>query len=265
MLVFAIDDDPKALRLLRYAIEVVAPEARVMDFPLGTPAIEAVEAGGLKPDIVFTEIRMPEPDGLALAARLKQVSPATKIVFVTADPGYALDAMYLHASGYILKPLQESRVREEIEHAMPAVEPGQERLFVRCFGRFEVYWRGAPLMFGRRQTKELLAYLVDREGATCTADEIAAALWEDGADMSALKHRIRDLISDLKKTLAGIGMEAVLLRRSGQAAIRRDLVDCDYYRMLDGDAGAAGFNGEYMSQYSWAENTAAKLHFHTGV
>ena len=117
-------------------------------------------------------------------------------------------------------------------------------------------------MFGRKQTKELLAFLVDREGTACTAEEIASALWEGEGDMSAMKHRIRDLISDMRKTLGQIGAKDVILRRSGQLALRREMVDCDYYRMLDGDMQAANnFHGEYMKQYSWAEITTGRLHF----
>ena len=71
------------------------------------------------------------------------------------------------------------------------------------------------------------------------------------------------MVSDLKKTLASIGMEGILVRRSGHLAILRDKVDCDYYRMVDGDMAAVNaFTGEYMTQYSWAELTAGRLYFH---
>lgn len=262
MLIFAIDDEPKSLRLLHKAIAQAVPEAVIQDYPLGTAAVEAIRTQGLKPDIVFSDIQMPELDGLALAVRLKQLSPFSKIVFVTGYSEYSLEAFRLHASGYVLKPLEEGRIKEEIENAYAPIEPGKGKLFFQCFGQFEVYWQDKPLMFGRRQTKELLAFLVDREGAACTAEAIASALWENETDMTALKHRIRDLISDLKKTLAPIGMEDVILRRSGQIAIRREQVDCDYYRMLDGDMQAANaFHGEYMQQYSWAEITTGRLSF----
>ena len=57
-------------------------------------------------------------------------------------------------------------------------------------------------------------------------------------------------------------MEKVLIRSRQQLAVRRDLVDCDYYRMLDGDMDALNsFRGEYMVDYSWAELTAGKLYF----
>lgn len=262
MLIFAIDDEPKSLWLLHRTIAQAAPEADIRDYPLGTAAVDAIIAQDLRPDIVFSDIQMPELDGLALAVRLKQVSPLSKIVFVTGYSEYMEEAFRIHASGYVLKPLNEDRIREEIENACPPVEPAPDRLYIQCFGQFEVYWQNKPLMFGRRQTKELLAFLVDREGATCTAEEIADRLWEGETDLTALKHRIRDLIRDLKKTLNGIGMENVILRRSGQLAIQRDLVDCDYYRMLDGDMRAANaFHGEYMKQYSWAEITTGKLSF----
>ena len=103
---------------------------------------------------------------------------------------------------------------------------------------------------------------MDRKGAACTAEEIADELWEGEANMTAMKHRIRELIRDMRKTLASIGMEDIILRRSGQLAIQRDRVDCDYYRMLAGDMQAANaFQGEYMTQYSWAEITAGSLVF----
>jgi len=262
MLIFAIDDEPKSLELLHDAIAEAAPEADIRDYPLGTAAIDAITAQRLQPDIVFSDIQMPELDGLALAVRLKQVSPFSKIVFVTGYSEYSLDAFRLHASGYVLKPLEGGRIREEIENAYPPIVPAKDKLYIQCFGQFEVYWQHKSLMFGRRQTKELLAFLVDRKGAACTAEEIANILWEDETDMSALKHRIRELIRDLRKTLAGIGKEDIILRRSGQLAIQRDGVDCDYYRMLDGDMQAANaFRGEYMNQYSWAEITTGRLLF----
>ena len=262
MLIFAIDDEPKSLSILHRAIAEAAPQAQIMDFPLGTEAVRAIEAQGLSPDVVFSDIEMPELDGLALAVRLKQVSPESKIVFVTAYSEYAVDAIRHRISGYILKPIQKSRILEELEYIAPAVTQPQEKLTVRCFGQFDVFWKGSPLMFGRKQTKELLAYLVDRNGAVCTAEEIAAVLWESETNMHVAKRRIRQLISDLKTALAGIGMEDVLVRRSGQLAILRDRVDCDFYHMLDHDMDALNaYRGEYMSQYSWAELTVAKLRF----
>lgn len=136
------------------------------------------------------------------------------------------------------------------------------KLVIKCFGHFDVYWKDKPLIFARKQSKELLAYLIDREGAACTPGEIALALWQEGGDTKTEQNRIRVLISDLRNTLKEIGMENVLIREHREIAIRRDLVDCDYYRMLDGDMDAANeYRGEYMLQYSWAETKNAAIHF----
>lgn len=137
----------------------------------------------------------------------------------------------------------------------------KNRLEVRCFGYFDVMWQGQPLIFARKQSKELLAYLIDREGAACGSGEIALALWEDDVDEKAEKNRIRVLINDLKNTLKGIGMEDVLIRDKREIAINRELLDCDYYRLLNGDMTTLdSYMGEYMKQYGWAELTNGRLH-----
>ncbi len=137
----------------------------------------------------------------------------------------------------------------------------KNRLEVRCFGYFDVMWQGQPLIFARKQSKELLAYLIDREGAACSSGEIALALWEDEVDEKSEKNRIRVLINDLKNTLKGIGMEDVLIRDRREIAVNRELLDCDYYRLLKGDMTTLdSYMGEYMKQYGWAELTNGRLH-----
>ena len=133
---------------------------------------------------------------------------------------------------------------------------------MRCFGRFEVFFEEEPLKFRRRQTKELFAFLIDKDGAACTAEEIGAALWEDESDLAVTKARIRKLLHDMRHTLRAVGQEHVLIRRSGEAAIRRDAVECDYYRYIDAATDAAPFRGEYMSQYAWAREKEGWLYFH---
>ncbi len=264
MLVFAIDDEPKMLRLLHHAIEEAEPNAEIMDFPRGAKALSAIEEQDLHPDVVFSDIQMPGIDGLELAVRLRTLAPETKVVFVTGYDNYALEAYRLHASGYVMKPVEAARIKEELSHITPQKEENPAKLKVQCFGRFEVFWKGEPLTFGRKQTKELFAFLIDQEGKICTSEEISTALWEEEPNLHLTKTRIRQLINDMKKTLSGIGMEQAIIRRSGQLAIRKDVVDCDYYRMLEGDMDAVNsYYGEYMTQYSWAELTEGRLYFRT--
>lgn len=124
------------------------------------------------------------------------------------------------------------------------------------------FWDSKPLTFKRKKTKELFAFLIDREGVSVTAEEAVAVLWEGAEDIGKAKHNLRNLVNDLRSTLAQIGRDEILIKSSGTLAVDRAAVDCDYYRMLDGDMKAMNsFRGEYMKQYSWAEITLANLYF----
>ena len=105
--------------------------------------------------------------------------------------------------------------------------PAAGKLQVRCFGSFEVFWQGKPVSFGRRQTKELFAFLVDRN-SICTSEGIADALWEGDTDIKACKTRLRSLLHDLKNTLAETGANNIVIRRRGSAGIESSCLDCDY-------------------------------------
>ncbi|MEM7160058.1 MAG: response regulator transcription factor [Myxococcota bacterium] len=74
--------------------------ARVDD---GLALVEEVERS--KPDVVVSDISMPQLDGLAAAGRIRRISPETKIVLVTMkhDPAMARQALQIGASGYVLK------------------------------------------------------------------------------------------------------------------------------------------------------------------
>ena len=260
MLYFVLDDEPEILEEEKEIVAQVHPDADIMTFSRAKQAIDAMTEQELIPDAVFLDIEMPGLTGLEFAARIRTLSPATRVIFVTGYPQYALDAFRVKAQGYLLKPLTAEAVREELSYLPVRYEPG--KLEVRCFGHFEVFWEGKPLMFQRKKSKELLTFLIDREGCTCTADEIIQALWEYEGNINASKQWVRNIISDLRNTLKTIGFEELLQREHRQIAIRRDMVDCDYYRMLAGDVSALNaFRGQYMIDYSWAELTSGKLYF----
>ena len=263
MLIFAIDDEQPMLDELHDAIAQAEPSAEIMDFRRAGEALAAVSEGRAKPDVVFSDIRLPGMDGLSLAVRLKQELPGVKVVFVTGYGEYAVEAYRRRVNGYLMKPVDAAVVREELDAlGLPLQAADPNKLRVRCFGYFDVFWHDEPLIFARTQTKELFAYLIDREGAACTAGEIISALWEDGETVKNPKAYLRVLTQDLRSTLASVGMEELLIRSHGQWAVRTDMLDCDYYRLKSGDVAALNaYNDEYMKQYSWAEITLAKLHF----
>ena len=111
----------------------------------------------------------------------------------------------------------------------------------------------------RKKAKELLAVLVDRNGAGMTAKQICAVLFPEGTDDTKNSAYLRQLVLDLKKTLENVGAEQVLRHETPYYRIDTNLVRCDYLSFLE--TGKPRFYGEYMTQYSWAEETCAMLQF----
>jgi two-component SAPR family response regulator len=261
MIVFAIDDEAAMLSELHNAISEASPGAEIHDFRFAADALEAITEKSIIPDVIFSDIELPGMDGLNLAIRIKQLAPTAKIVFVTGYSHYAVDAYRQHINGYVLKPIDAEQIRQELDFLMEPYRQESDKIQVNCFGSFEVYWHGKPVSFGRKQTKELLAFLIDRNGI-CTSEEISDALWEGDTDIRACKTRLRSLLHDLKRTLSEIGAANIVIRRRGTIGIDSTLLDCDYYRFQKGDIQAVNaFHGEYMKQYSWAELTAGRLQF----
>jgi len=69
-----------------------------------------------KPDILFTDIRMPMMDGLEVALKLKELACNTRIIIISGaqDFNYAKTALEVNAEGYILKPVKLPELKEVV-------------------------------------------------------------------------------------------------------------------------------------------------------
>lgn len=255
MLALCVDDEALLLAELVRAVEASPDVTEVAQFRLCSEVLAWVQTH--QPDVAFLDIQLRGCTGLEMAEKLHDLYPDLPVVFCTGYREYAIDAFRQHASGYLLKPVKPEDVQAELDVILKK-KSGEKPLTVQCFGNFEAFVNGKPLAFKRKRSKELLAYLVDRRGATVTAKEITAALWEDDSDNDKNMMYLYKLFGDLRTTLADAGAEAVLVRNKQEYAIDPDAIECDYYRYLAGDGGVA-FTGEYMTQYPWAEMTAASL------
>lgn len=205
--------------------------------------------------------------GLMLAKLVRDASPKTNIIFVTAYSEYALDALALQPSGYLIKPPTRESIFTELENLRFPVAQAEDparRLRAQYFGNFEVYADGSPLHFEFSRTKELFAYLVDRRGAAVNTGELCGILWDD--DGTSRKVQIRKFLADLTHTLEGVGAGDVFVKTRNSFAVAKDKLDCDYYSFLKGDTVAVNsYSGEYMTQYSWAEMTLGSLERRKGT
>ena len=230
-------------------------DAQVLGFTGGAEALDYVYAHEV--DVAILDINMPDYDGIDLARRMKIYRPSINIIFATAYSDYFEEAMRIHASGYMLKPLRPDRLLEEINDLRHPVERQPAKLYVRTFGDFEVFYQESPLLFRYQKTKEMLAYLIDRRGAMVETDTLITVLWGGEDDRSNYFKQIR---KDLKDTLESIGFGDILIKRRGAIGLLTDKIQCDYFDWLSGTAeGINAYHGEYMRQYPWAESTWVNL------
>ena len=256
MIAIAVDDEALMLGALVEAIEASPDVAEVNKFSDCDKALEFVKENAV--DIAFLDINMRGMGGLALAEAILAARPDCKIVFCTGYEEYAIPAFKLHASGYLMKPISAEDVQGEINN-IKRIRRKEKPLTVKCFGNFEVYAKDEALMFKRLKTKELFAFLVDRKGSGMTAKQICAVLFPDDTDEAKNAAYLRQLVMDLKNTLKTVGAERVLCHDTPCYYVDTGLIKCDYISYLE--TGKPEFRGEYMTQYSWAEDTCAMLQF----
>lgn len=205
-------------------------------------------------DIAFLDIHLKGKNGLEIAERAKRISPKTNLVMVTAYSEYALEAFKLFVSGYLLKPFSDNDLREVLDHLRTPVDRGGARLEIRCFGNFEVFVGGKPMIFKRSKEKELLAYLISLKGASASKNEICANIFEDSVTPDKADIHFRQVFASLKKDLKHHGLEDLIVHNNNAYAIDTALVRCDYYDYITGKTtGENVYRGEFMNQYSWAE------------
>ena len=256
MKAIAVDDELYMLEALTEAISVSDDIESLKSFSSCSAALAYVDENPV--DIAFLDINMRGMGGLRLAEQIIEKHEKCKIVFCTGYEEYAVSAFQLHASGYIMKPITADAVQKEIDYVKNS-QNTKRLLTVKCFGNFEVFHNGDILPFKRTKSKEILAVLIDRNGAGMTAKQICAILFPDGTNDAKNVSYIRQLIFDLKNTLGEVGAGMVLRHQTPYYRIDPEKIRCDYFSYLE--TGSPEFRGEYMKQYSWAEETCAMLHF----
>lgn len=108
------DDEPLALSLLESLMSGQRGIAVVGTYHDGMEALAGIREH--KPDLAVLDIEMPGLSGFDVVRRL-QPEDMPAIIFATAFDQYAIEAFDIHAVDYVLKPLEDDRLRLAVERA----------------------------------------------------------------------------------------------------------------------------------------------------
>ena len=258
MTILAVDDKKDALKQVRDILTEIQPDAEVLCFESSLDALALAREREI--DIAFLSVNTPELGGLDLGLYLQELHPLVNLIYLDETKDYSYEAIYQHASGYILKPASADKVMRELDDLRhPGLVKKHKRVFAQTFGNFEFFVDGKPVSFKYSRTKEMVALLVNNRGAQTTNGEIIATLWEDEGDEKKNSY-LSNLRQDLQNTLTKLKLSGIILKQRGSMAIATDRIECDLYDWLEKkDKSIYHYMGEYMNQYSWAEYVHAEL------
>lgn len=112
MRVLLLDDELRVRRVLRTLLEKNHPKVEIIGEAENVPeALKIINKE--KPDVVFSDIEMPNYSGFDLLNFISDVNCA--VVFITAHEEYAVKAFEVSAVDYLLKPITEKQLSKTIE------------------------------------------------------------------------------------------------------------------------------------------------------
>ncbi|MCR5753505.1 MAG: response regulator [Acetatifactor sp.] len=110
--VIIVDDEKIVLAGGFPVLEKVMPKASITGFTKPSEALEF--ARNNRVSLAFLDIEMGKTNGIDLCKQLLQINANTNVIFLTAYADYSFDAWKTGASGFILKPLTASAVKEQL-------------------------------------------------------------------------------------------------------------------------------------------------------
>lgn len=129
MKIFLVDDEKLIVDGLKKIIGRYIPECEIVGEAYnGMQGLRLIQA--CNPDIVITDIRMPQADGLEMIARLTETNCQAKFILLSgyAEFEYARKAMRLGVQFYINKPVEEEELRDCVYRVMEVIREERAKI-----------------------------------------------------------------------------------------------------------------------------------------
>jgi len=113
-----IDDEPKAIDLVRQRLNILFPDIMVAGtFTEWEKGLDALKNTSI--DILFLDISMPQKSGLDLLKLFPKIN--FQVIFITAHSNFAVDAIKFSAVGYVLKPIDDYELSFAVNKALERI------------------------------------------------------------------------------------------------------------------------------------------------
>ncbi len=174
-----------------------------------------------KPDIIFTDILMPQMDGIEFVKEIRKEDSKTPIVMVTAhtDKEYLLGAVELHLEQYIVKPINLKNLKESLSKCVSVISANHAvSKELPCGYRYD--FDNKLLSYNEEQivmSKKEIAFfelLLQNRHRVVTYEELQHCIWQDDVMTDcALKSLLRNVRQKFPKgyikNLSGVGYRLV--------------------------------------------------------
>lgn len=202
--ILVVDDEPQITRVLKSSLSSNGYEVQTAQD--GIAALERIKTW--VPDMVITDLAMPNMDGIALCKELRACSNVPILVLSVRDQDAAkIRALDAGADDFVTKPfsIQEllARVRAHIRRqksSEPETEAGPLVAgdFVIDSQKHRVEVRGREVRLSPKEF-DLLAFMAQRPGRVLTHRTLLAAIW--GPHAVDQPESLRVLIAQLRKKI----------------------------------------------------------------
>lgn len=210
-------------------------------------------------DVAFLDVEMPIMDGIALAERLKEINREIIIVFITAFDEYIRDSNIIGGDYYIIKPYTRQVLNVMMEKIRVLATRQSKTVFIETFGRFVVKKNNIPITLTGK-AKEILAFVVTKQGREVSNEEIYSTIWENRPYSNEKMTVYYNALRRLKSALCAADLQDLLISTVRGQMVNTNLFDCDYYKWKEeGHESKTAFEGEFLSEYSWAEVILSEL------
>jgi two-component system, OmpR family, KDP operon response regulator KdpE len=200
--ILVVDDEPQITRVLRTSLSSQGYDIRVAND--GETALEIMK--DWTPDLVVTDLSMPNMDGLELCRRLRVTSQVPIIVLsVRGEERTKVQALDAGADDYVTKPfgIEELLARVRASLRRVPTENGQASLIEA--GDFRIDLAAHKVVVRKREVHltpkefELLVYLARHAGRVATHRALLGAIW--GGQSTEQVEYLRVFVGQLRKKL----------------------------------------------------------------